>query len=46
MANWTDVIITMNQEDYRVAQTFRLRNKGRVYYIPGVGIDKPGLLEI
>ena len=39
MANWTDVIITMNQEDYRVAQTFRLRNKGRVYYIPGVGID-------
>ncbi|MDK6805094.1 glycosyltransferase family 4 protein [Aerococcus sp. UMB7834] len=39
MARWTDVIITMNQEDYEAAQKFKLRNNGKVYYVPGVGID-------
>ena len=39
MAHWTDVIITMNQEDYEAAKKLRLRNNGKVYYIPGVGID-------
>lgn len=39
MAHWTDAIITMNQEDFAVAQKFKLRKKGKVYYIPGVGID-------
>lgn len=39
MAYWTDVIITMNLEDYEVAKRFRLRNHGQVYYVPGVGID-------
>lgn len=39
MAHWTDVIITMNQEDYEAAKKFKLRNDGKVYYVPGVGID-------
>lgn len=39
MAHWTDVIITMNQEDYEAAKKFKLRNNGKVYYVPGVGID-------
>lgn len=39
MAHWTDAIITMNQEDYNAAQKFKLRNHGKVFYTPGVGID-------
>jgi glycosyltransferase involved in cell wall biosynthesis len=39
MAHFTDAIITMNQEDYQAAQRLRLRNGGKVYYIPGVGVD-------
>lgn len=38
MAHWTDVIITMNQEDYEAAQRFKLRTGGRVYKVHGVGI--------
>lgn len=38
MAHWTDVIITMNQEDYEAAQKFRLRKGGKVYKVHGVGI--------
>ncbi len=38
MAHWTDVIITMNQEDYESAKKFRLRKGGRVYKVHGVGI--------
>lgn len=39
LARVTDVIITINQEDYERAKKFHLRNSGRVYYVPGVGID-------
>lgn len=39
MARWTDAIITMNREDFEAAKKFKLRNNGKVYYIPGVGID-------
>lgn len=39
MAYWTDVIITMNQEDYEAAQKFHLRKKGKVYKVHGVGIN-------
>lgn len=46
MAHYTDVIITLNKEDYEEAQKFRLRNDGRVYFVPGVGVDtKPYRLE-
>lgn len=39
LAHYTDTIITINKEDYERAQEFRLRNNGKVYYVPGVGID-------
>ncbi len=38
MARWTDVIITMNQEDYEAAKKFKLRKGGKVYFVHGVGI--------
>lgn len=39
MAHHTDILITINREDYKNACRFRLRDKGRVYQIPGVGLD-------
>ena len=36
-AHWTDVLITMNREDYRLAQ--RKMKAGCTEYIPGIGID-------
>ncbi len=39
LAHYTDSIITINNEDYQAAQKFKLRNNGKVYYIPGVGVD-------
>lgn len=40
LARKTDALITINQEDFELAQKrFRMKNNGKVYYIPGVGID-------
>lgn len=39
LAHWTDAIITMNREDFEAAQKFHIRNRGKVYYVPGVGVD-------
>ncbi|MFS0614942.1 glycosyltransferase family 4 protein [Lederbergia ruris] len=39
MAQYTDAIITMNNEDFKEAQKLKLRRNGRAYYIPGVGVD-------
>lgn len=39
LAKRTDTIITMNNEDYKAAKAFKLRDNGRVYYVPGVGVD-------
>lgn len=38
MALWTDAIITMNQEDYEIAQKFKLKKGGKVFLVHGVGI--------
>lgn len=38
-AMFTDKLITINKEDYERAQYFKLRKNGKVYYVPGVGID-------
>lgn len=46
MAHWTDAIITMNQEDYEAAKKFKLRKGGKVYYVPGVGINTEEFLSI
>lgn len=37
MARWTDVLITINSEDYERAQKFSVREK--VTYVSGVGLD-------
>lgn len=39
MAHYTDVLITINNEDYQRAQKFHLKPYGKVYKINGVGID-------
>ena len=39
LAHYTDAIITINKEDFQTAQDFKLHNSGKVYYIPGVGVD-------
>lgn len=40
LARYTDALITINREDYELAKSkLKPRNGGRVYYVPGVGID-------
>ena len=40
LAHYTDALITINSEDFELAKTkFKLRKNGKVYYVPGVGID-------
>lgn len=40
LAHYTDALITINQEDYELAKTkLKPRKNGKVYYVPGVGID-------
>lgn len=39
MAHFSDAIITINKEDYERAKTFKLRNNGKIYFVPGVGVD-------
>ena len=38
-AKYTDKLITINQEDYEIAKRFKLRKNGKIYYVPGVGIN-------
>lgn len=39
LAHWTDMLVTINQEDYQVAKQFKLHNNGRVILHPGVGVN-------
>lgn len=39
LAQMTDILITINKEDYEAAQQFRLKRNGRKYLVHGVGID-------
>ena len=43
LARFTDVIITINKEDYSIAQNFKAK---RIEYVPGVGIDTHKFSEI
>ena len=38
-AKYTDILITINKEDYEAAKKFKLKKQGTVEYVPGVGID-------
>lgn len=42
LSKYTDVLITINKEDYAVAKTFHAK---KCYYIPGVGIDTKRIHE-
>lgn len=39
MAKYTDILLTINQEDYLASKKFKLKKDGYVKYIAGVGID-------
>ena len=40
LARYTDALITINREDYELAKRkMKLRNGGKIYYVPGVGVD-------
>ncbi len=39
LAPLTDALVLINREDFDSAQKFRLRKNGKVYQLPGVGID-------
>ncbi len=39
LARFTDVLVTINNEDYNAAQKFHLKKGGRVCYLKGVGVD-------
>lgn len=40
LARSTDILITINSEDFESAGKFRMKDGGRVYRIPGVGLDR------
>jgi len=44
-AHWTDGLITINEEDYKAAQKFKLRRNGKVFFVPGVGVDIVSLAQ-
>ncbi|MBE6947773.1 MAG: glycosyltransferase family 4 protein [Ruminococcaceae bacterium] len=40
LARYTDALITINHEDFELAKAkIKLRKNGKIYYVPGVGID-------
>lgn len=39
LAKWTNIIITINKEDFKRASKFKLKENGRVEYVCGIGID-------
>lgn len=39
MAHWTDVLITITNEDYQAAQQFKLRSKRAPYLVHGAGVE-------
>lgn len=41
LARYTDLLITINREDYKRSKKFRLKPGGRTVHVPGVGIRYP-----
>ena len=39
LARYTDILVTINREDHRNGQKLHLKKGGKVYRIPGVGLD-------
>lgn len=40
MARYTDIMIVINREDYEKAKKFHLKKGGRLFRIPGVGLNR------
>ena len=40
LARYTDLLVTINQEDYRAARRLPLKRGGKVFRLPGVGLDR------
>ncbi len=40
LARYTDILVTINSEDYRAARRLPLRRGGKVFQLPGVGLDR------
>lgn len=38
-AHFTDILVTINKEDFEAAKKFRLRKNGIVHHIPGIGVN-------
>lgn len=38
-AHYTDILITTNEEDYQAAKNFKMKKNGKIYLVPGVGIE-------
>ena len=38
LARFTDVLITINNEDFEAAKQFKLKDNGKVFLVPGIGI--------
>lgn len=45
MARYTDALITINKEDYEAAKRFKLKPGGKVFYVPGVGVDIQNIIQ-
>lgn len=39
LAHWTDILITINKEDYQRAKAFHLSKNGKLILHPGVGVN-------
>lgn len=39
LSRWTDILITINKEDYQRAKGFRLNKNGKLILHPGVGVN-------
>lgn len=46
LAKYTDGLITINSEDYERAKKFKLAKNGKLFYVPGVGIDVESIKKI
>ena len=46
MARFTDGLITINEEDFKAANKFKVRKNGKVYKVNGIGIDTNSIKKI
>ena len=46
LARYTDILVTINKEDYEAARKFQLKKDGQLYLVHGVGIDTSSFYNI